>query len=246
MHKFFVDKKKFLNDIVMIDGDDVKHIYKVLRLKIGENIIINNLNQEEYLGKISEITKECVKVIIIEKLNTNNEPTVKIHIFQGVPKSHKMDFIIQKCCEVGVFEFTPIITKRVELNINEVKKKDRWQRIALESSKQSKRCVIPTVNDAINWEALLKRLTRFSMIIAAYENEEGFGIKNLLRGKFNDEIALVIGPEGGFCEEEIQSLKKIGAHIVTLGKRTLRTETAGAIASAFILYELADMGGFYE
>lgn len=246
MHKFFVDKKNISDNTAMIYGDDVKHIYKVLRLKTGEKIIINDLNGEEYLGEISEIIKEYVKVIIHEKLDINNEPSVKIHLFQGIPKSSKMDFVIQKCSEVGVYEFTPLQTKRVELDINNIKKKDRWQRIALESSKQSKRTLIPTVNDIITWEKLLKKLKEFPMIIVPYEQENGIGIKKLLRGSNYDDIALIIGPEGGFEEEEIENLKSIGANIVTLGKRILRTETAGAIASAFILYELSDMGGIYE
>jgi len=246
MHKFFVDKKNISDNIALITGGDVKHIYKVLRLKPGDNIIINDLNGEEYLGEISEIIKECVKVVIREKLDVNNEPSVKIHLFQGVPKSSKMDFIIQKCCEVGVNEFTPIQTKRTELDLKDIKKIDRWQRIALESSKQSKRSLIPKVNEAISFSIFLKQLANFSMIIVPYEEENSFGIKELLRGSYHASIALVIGPEGGFESEEIESLREIGANIVTLGKRILRTETAGMIASAFILYELSDMGGVYE
>ncbi len=244
MHKFFVDKEFILNDIATITKEDVRHIYKVLRLNIGEKIIINDLNGIEYFGEIIEITKEYVKVKLLEKLNISNEPSVKIHLFQGIPKSSKMDFVIQKCSEVGVSEFTPIFTKRVELkDVDEIKKSKRWQKIAEEASKQSKRTFIPKVNPPINWEDFLKKLREFSMIIVPYEEEKGFGIKNLLRDQEFSYIALVIGPEGGFERREVDELKKIGAHMVTLGKRILRTETAGCIASAFILYELSDMGG---
>ncbi|MCL2323918.1 MAG: 16S rRNA (uracil(1498)-N(3))-methyltransferase [Oscillospiraceae bacterium] len=244
MHKFFVDKKNISNNIALIRDDDVKHIYKVLRLKTGDDIIINNLNREEYLGKISEITKEYVKVILNEKLNKDNEPEVKVHLFQGIPKNSKMDYILQKCTEIGAYEFTPVVTKRVMLS--EIKKKDRWQKIALEAAKQSQRTIIPNVNDVLNWESLLTELKKFSMVIVPYEEERFLGIKKLHRGKEYKDIALVIGPEGGFEREEIESLKQIGAKIVTLGHRILRTETAAGIASSFILYELSDMGGSYE
>ncbi|GAA0718865.1 16S rRNA (uracil(1498)-N(3))-methyltransferase [Clostridium malenominatum] len=248
MHKFFVPEEFIFEEEAIIEGDDVKHIYKVLRLSLGEKVTINNCNGQEYLGVIKEITKKEVRVELKEKLHINNESSVEIYLFQGLPKSSKMDLIVQKNCELGIREITPIITERVivKSEIGEYKKLDRWVRIALEASKQSKRTLIPKINSPIEFEELLDKLKEMDLIVVPYENEEGFGIKNLvgtLRDKEIKKVGVIIGPEGGFEEKEIQVLRSIGAHIVTLGPRILRTETAGFVCTSLIMYELGDLGG---
>lgn len=250
MHKFFVDKKDISEGFAYIKNEDVKHIYKVLRLKVGETIAVNDLQGSEYLGKITDISKTEVAVKLMEKLAVNNESPVNIYLFQGLPKSSKMDLIVQKATELGVKEITPVVTERVvvKTELNEFKKVDRWNRIALEACKQSKRSLIPAINIPIEFEELLSKLRTMDLIVVPYENEEGYGIKNLVKkiaGHIN-EIAVVIGPEGGFEEEEIETLKNIGANIVTLGPRILRTETAGFVCTSILLYELGDMGGLEE
>ncbi|MDP4176736.1 MAG: 16S rRNA (uracil(1498)-N(3))-methyltransferase [Bacillota bacterium] len=248
MHKFFVPAENIINNTAVIKGEDVKHIYKVLRLKASDNVSINNCIGEEYLGEILKIDKEEVIVKLLEKLPINNESPIDIHLYQGLPKSSKMDLIVQKSTEIGVKEITPIITARVisKGEINEFKKVDRWNRIALEASKQSKRSLIPSINKPIEFLELLDALKNEDLIVVPYENADNYGIKSLIKSidkKSIKNVAVIIGPEGGFEEEEIEEFKKINAHIVTLGPRILRTETAGFICAGFLMYELGDMAG---
>ncbi len=248
MHKFFVNKSSISDNTVVIDGDDVKHIYKVLRLQIGDKVNINNCEGEEFLGEIEEINKKQVIVKFIEKLPLNNESDMEIYLFQGLPKSSKMDLIVQKATELGVKEITPVITERVVVKneLGEFKKVDRWCRIALEACKQSKRSLIPRINIPIEFNKLLEFLKQMDLIIVPYENAEGYGIKkvvnNINKGSIK-KLAVIIGPEGGFEEDEIETLKELGAHIVTLGPRILRTETAGFVCVSLLMYELGDLGG---
>jgi 16S rRNA (uracil1498-N3)-methyltransferase len=248
VHKFFVSQDNIFGDEAIIQGDDVKHIYKVLRLAEGTDISINNCEGQEYLGEIQSIDKTQVKVKLKEKLQINNESAIEIYLFQGLPKSSKMDLIVQKNCELGVREITPVITRRVVVKneLGEFKKIDRWARIALEASKQSKRTIIPKINTPIEFKELLEELKKMDLIIVPYENENGFGIKNMInnidKAKIK-KVGIIIGPEGGFEEEEIDILKNIGAFIVTLGPRILRTETAGFVSTSLVMYELGDLGG---
>jgi 16S rRNA (uracil1498-N3)-methyltransferase len=252
MHKFFTEPYNITNTEGKILGDDVKHIYKVLRLSEGEEIVLNNCEGIEYLGKIRSITKSEVIVDIIKKLDVNNESGVKVYLFQGLPKGQKMDLIVQKGTELGIVEFIPTITARVDVKLKgEFKKLDRLNRIALEASKQSKRSIIPKVKEVIDFEEALNQLKKMDLAIVPYENAEDFGVKSLIKqlSKSNmdlkniNNVGILIGPEGGFEEEEISSLKGQGAYIVTLGNRILRTETAGFTATALIQYELGDLGG---
>lgn len=247
MHKFFVPKENIIGNSAVIEDEDVKHIYKVLRLGEGDKISINNTEGEEYLGEILEIDKKRVLVKLIEKLPVNNESPINVYLFQGLPKSSKMDLIAQKATELGVKELTPVITERVVVKseIGEFKKVDRWNRIALEACKQCKRTLLPKINIPIEFEELLDKLKEMDLIIVPYENEDGYGIKNVIANISREikEVAVIIGPEGGFEESEIDRLKDIGAHIVTLGPRILRTETAGFVCVSLLMYELGDMGG---
>lgn len=248
MHKFFVPKGNISNGKAIILDEDVKHIYKVLRLKIEDEVIINNYEGEEFLGEISYIDKKKVIINIKEKLNINNESSIQIYLFQGMPKTNKMDLIVQKNCELGVREITPVITERVVVKQygGEYKKLDRLQKIAVESSKQCKRTLIPKVNNPIEFNHLLEELKIMDLIIVPYENQEGFGMKKLITDIEKNKIikiGIVIGPEGGFEEEEIVELKNVGANIITLGPRILRTETAGFVTTSLLMYELGDLGG---
>ena len=249
MHKFFTPKENFIDKQAKILGDDVKHLYKVLRLNEGDKIVLNNCNGEEFLANIRTITKQEVIVEIEEKLEINNESEVKIYLFQGLPKAQKMDLIVQKGTELGVTKFIPTLTERVDIKLKgEFKKLDRLNRIALEAAKQSKRTVIPTVSEPISFEDVLIDMKALDLVIVPYENAENFGIKTL----FNDEnidiskiktVGILVGPEGGFELSEINKLKENGAYIVTLGSRILRTETAGFVATSLVQYELGDLGG---
>ncbi|WP_426349180.1 16S rRNA (uracil(1498)-N(3))-methyltransferase [Alloiococcus sp. CFN-8] len=250
MHKFFTPSNLFEDEYAFIEGDDVKHIFKVLRLSIGDKLVINNLQGEEYLGVIEESTKQRITVKLLEKLAINNESNLKITLYQGMPKAGKMDLIVQKTTELGVRAIVPVITDRVDVILKgEFKKLDRLQRIALEASKQSKRTIIPEVLEPVLLEDALGELKNYDLVIVPYENQENYGLKAAIKNiNINtiDKIAIVIGPEGGFTEEEINLLKDIGAEIITLGPRILRTETAGVVTASLLQYEMGDLGGRKE
>ncbi|KGM97912.1 16S rRNA methyltransferase [Clostridium novyi A str. 4552] len=249
MHKFFVSENNILSDMAIIEGEDVKHIYKVLRLKEGDKVNINNCNGKEFLGTIDYIDKSKVEVKLLEELEINNEPPIEVYLYQGLPKASKMDLIVQKCTELGIREITPVVTSRVVSSINDIKREskklDRWNRIAFEACKQNKRTLIPKVNDIINMDELKEQLKEMDLIVVPYENAENYGIKQMIKNVKGEvkKVGIIIGPEGGFEQEEIEALKNIEAQIVTLGPRILRTETAGFTCLALLMYELGDLGG---
>lgn len=251
MYKFFTPKELINGDVAKIIGDDVKHIYKVLRISEGEKVTLNNCEGVEYLGKVMSVSKQEVLVKILEKLEVNNESDIKIYLFQGLPKSQKMDLIVQKGTELGITEFIPVITHRVDVKLKgEFKKIDRLKKIALEAAKQSKRSIIPNVLEPIEFEEVLDKIKSLDLLIVPYENANNFGIKTLMNelrieNMVDDikNVGIFVGPEGGIEESEVERLKDKGARIVTLGKRILRTETAGFVAASLIQYELSDLGG---
>lgn len=247
MHKFFANCEMVNDSYATITGDDVKHIYKVLRLNCGDEVVINNEQGKEYLGEIEEITKQYVKVKIIEEIEINSESNLDITLFQGLPKSTKMDLVVQKCTELGVNTFVPIITSRVDVKLKgEFKKLDRLQRIALEACKQCKRARVPKVLEPIDFKEMIKSLEDMDLVVVPYENATGNGIrtmKNVIEKNALKNVAIIVGPEGGFEEEEIEALEEKKAYIVTLGPRILRTETAGFVCVSLIQYELGDLGG---
>ena len=251
MHKFFTPKELINGDLAKIIGDDVKHIYKVLRITQGEKVTLNNCEGVEYIAKVISVTKQEVLLEVLEKLDVNNESDIKIYLFQGLPKSQKMDLIVQKGTELGVTEFIPTITHRVDVKLKgEFKKLDRLNRIALEAAKQSKRSIIPKVSEPIEFEDMIEKINSLDLVLVPYENAENFGIKKLVNNLEKNgsvekikSVGIFVGPEGGIEEDEIEKLKENGAHIITLGKRILRTETAGFVATSLIQYELSDLGG---
>lgn len=248
MHKFFTPAHMFSDTHAKITGEDVKHIYKVLRVKPGEKVVVNNLESEEFLGEVEEVNKQEVSIKILEKLDVNNESNLKITLFQGMPKAAKMDLIVQKCVELGVSEIIPTITDRVDVKLKgEFKKLDRLNKIALEACKQSKRTVIPQVLEPMDFKEVLEKIDELDLMVIPYENATGYGIRAMVNSiETKDSIknvGIMVGPEGGFEESEIEDLKEKGAHIVTLGPRILRTETAGFTCISLIQYELGDLGG---
>lgn len=248
MHKFFIPQENINGDTAVIDGEDVKHIYKVLRLEEGDQVGLNDCRGAEYLAEITDVNKKEVTLRIIRRLETNNESPIDIYLYQGLPKSQKMDLIAQKATELGVKEITPVITERVVVKneLGEYKKLDRWNRIALEACKQSKRTLIPKINQPMEFDEMLKAVERVDLILVPYESQEGKGLKKVCQGIDRAAVksaAIVIGPEGGFEPSEIEALERMGAEIITLGPRILRTETAGFVCAALLLYELGDLGG---
>ena len=240
MRKFFVETDCIKDGIIKILGTDVNHIKNVLRLKVSDKIeICNKDTSKTYLCEISEIFSESIECNIIEEIKNQTEGNVKLDIYQGIPKFDKMELIIQKGTELGVSRFIPLKLNRCIVKLDkkdELKKIDRWKKIAEVAAKQSMRDIVPQIGKIIN----------IDVVLVAYELEKNNYIKNeLLKIKDNKKeykIAVIIGPEGGIEEKEIQVLKEIGCKIISLGKRILRTETVAINVSSIIMYELENGG----
>ncbi len=244
MPRFFVKTEQIENNTITILGEDIKHIKSVLRMKIGETIeICNKDNGKAYNCKITKIEENSIKNIILEELK-KQENKVKVDIYQGIPKSDKMELIIQKSVELGVNSIIPVEMKRCVSKIDnkdENKKIQRWQKIAESAAKQCGRSIIPEIKKVFKIQDIVNLKEKYDIIIVAYENEKENYIKNeliKLKEKNGVNIAIVIGPEGGIEESEVNELKQNGAKVVTLGNRILRTETVALNVLSIIMYEL--------
>lgn len=247
MYKFFVNDEQVSDKEINIIGDDVNHIKNVLRLEVGENIYIcNKASSKSFECKITSIDNIKIKSEILEEISETTEPNTYIHIFQGLPKSDKLEWIIEKSTEIGVKEITPTVMKRTIVKLDEkyrAKKIDRWQKIAEVAAKQSKRDCIVKINNIINFENIFEKVVKYDIVLVAYENEIKNTLKsvlNTLAKRKNIKVAVIIGPEGGIDESEIQICNINNVIPVTLGKRILRTETAPLVISSNILYELEE------
>lgn len=250
MRKFFVSLNQVNENKINIVGEDVNHIKNVLRCNIGEEIDIcieeNGIN---YLCKIEEISKDVIICEKIEEIESKAESNIDLTIYQGLPKSDKMELIIQKCTELGVKKIVPVEMERSIVKISgkdEIKKIERWQKISEMAAKQSKRDCIPEISRLENIKNICENIEKYDIVFVAYEDEDKTYLKHeliKLKEIKNPKIAIVIGPEGGFDTKEINTLKEAGAKIVTLGSRILRTETAPIVLASIIMYELGDIGG---
>lgn len=248
MPKFFVNSEQINNNEIKIIGNDVNHIKNVLRLSINDKIkICDKDGHVNYNCVIFNIDSEYVMTKIIDKEESNVEAKTQIYVFQGLPKGDKLEFIIEKLTEIGVKELTPVAMKRSVVKLQEkdkAKKMLRWNKIAEVAAKQSGRDEILKINDVINYQNIFNYLKDYDIVLVAYEKEEKLTLKKALskldKTKEN-KVAVLIGPEGGFDDIEIEQAKQNSpVNIVTLGRRILRTETAPLVISSNILYELED------
>jgi len=231
MNRFFVEK---IDDkTITIENTDVNHIKNVLRLKQGDKIIASK-DGMDYLCEIQSIGKDTVKTVIIEKYKNDKEPVVKVTIFQCMPKHTKMDEIIQKCVELGVEKIVPVISNRTIVKATDAKL-ERFRKIAEAAAKQSQRGKIPEIGEIINLKDI--DTSEFDLCIIPYELEKGTSLSKAIVEKAKS-IAVIIGPEGGFDEEEVKSVNAIP---ITLGKRILRTETVAPVITGIIMYEKGEM-----
>ena len=246
MPRFFVKNEQIKGTTIEILGEDVKHIKNVLRKQIGDNIEICDQDTEKsYICEIEKIGNESILTNIIEELQSYDD-NIKVDIYQGLPKADKMELIIQKSVELGVNSIIPVAMKRCVVKIDskdESKKIARWQKIAESAAKQSGRSTIPEIKNIVNIEKIIQLIKEYDCVIVAYENEKNNTIKRELleiKEKVHDKvkIAVVIGPEGGLEEKDVEILKQNGAKIVTLGRRILRTETVALNVLSVIMYEL--------
>lgn len=239
MHRFFALPQN--ESLIKITNEDAKHISKVLRLNIGENVIVCDGKGTDYICAISSIDKNEVLLDIKEKYANLAEPKTKITLYQGIPKAGKMEYIIQKCTELGAFGFVPVAFNRCVAKMENESKIERLAKVAYEASKQCGRGIVPKVSNQLSFKQLLNALVKHELVVVPYESEENLSLKDALKETKANDIAVIIGPEGGFEKEEIDAFTKIGAKIVTLGKRILRTETAGMATITMIMYDKDEM-----
>ena len=244
MYQFFVDDCQIGKEYVTITGSDVNHIKNVLRMRPGEEVAVSNgIDGREYRCGILALEEDCVRLELRFIKEDGVELPAKIYLFQGLPKADKMELIIQKAVELGAFQVIPVAMKRCVVKLDEKKadsKIKRWQGIAEAAAKQSKRGVIPTVAPVMSYAQAVKMASEMDLKLVPYELAEGMEqTKQLIESvKPGQRIAIFIGPEGGFDPEEIRTATEAGIHPITLGKRILRTETAGFTTIAWLMYQL--------
>ena len=243
MYQFFVEDEQVQQDRICIVGGDVNHIGHVLRMKTGEKIRISDQSGRSYFCRILEITEEEVWAQIEDTDEMGTEFSHKVYLFQGLPKSDKMELIIQKTVELGVYTVIPVAMKNCVVKLDEKKaqsKCKRWQAIAESAAKQSKRMLIPNVHQVLSFKEALKYAESMDIRLIPYELAKGMQeTKEILAAiEQGQSIGIFIGPEGGFEEKEVEAAISEGAKPITLGKRILRTETAGLAILSVLMFQL--------
>ena len=242
MHHFFVGKVAIEKSSIQIGGSEAHHMIHVLRMQIGEKCTVSDGVENSYLCKVEDVSEKEVTLSILESFMNTNELPCDIYLFQGLPKVDKMEWVVQKAVELGVHSIIPVAMQNCVVKLTGVKgqkKVDRWQEIARSAAKQSKRTVIPTVQDVLPFSMALEYAKGMDVILLPYEEAEDMRhtrkvISSLKKGQ---TIGVFIGPEGGFSKSEIGASKEC-AKVITLGKRILRTETAGLAVLSILGYQL--------
>lgn len=243
MQHFFVTPDQIRENEIRIEGTDVNHIKNVLRMKMGEQLEISDGNNRKYLCTIAGFDPDAVKAEIVEEYKLDTELPSRIYLFQGLPKSDKMDLIVQKAVELGAYEIIPVEMKRSVVRLDEKKAKKktgRWNEIAKSAAKQAGRGMIPQVLPVMKYKDALGYAGGLDIVLLPYELERGMeDTRHVIGGiRPGQSIGIFIGPEGGFETEEISLGLLAGAKTVTLGRRILRTETAGLSILSILMYHL--------
>ena len=241
MPKFFVNKRDIVDNIIKISDSDAKHLIKVLRKNVNDDIMVCDGCGFDYDTVITDISDSVVTLEVRRKYENECESDVRITLYQAIPKGDKMETVIQKCTELGAFGFVPFTSSRIVVKGDASsfsKKRDRWQKIADEAVKQCMRGRIPEVSDVLSFDKMLETASKHQLCIMPYEACETTHLKEALGSGFVSDIGVIIGSEGGFAQEEVKKAEERGIIPVTLGKRILRTETAGAAVTACIMYHL--------
>ena len=244
MHHFFVEPEQIQDKRIVITGSDVNHIRNVLRMKPGEELAVSNgMDGKEYRCEITELYENSVLCTLRFVKEDGLELPAKVYLFQGLPKADKMELIIQKAVELGVYEIIPVAARRCVVKLDAKKEKSklaRWQGISEAAAKQSRRRIIPKVRNVMSFSEAAAYAGDMDVKLIPYELAEDMAktracIERIMPGQ---SVAVFIGPEGGFAEEEITLALSSRIEPITLGKRILRTETAGFTVLSFLMYHL--------
>ncbi len=243
MHHFFVNPEAVKSEIITITGTDVNHIKNVLRMKSGEQILLSDGQGQDFCCEIESLTEQEIIARIKDKTFERTELSGKFYLFQGLPKGDKMEFIIQKAVELGVTEVIPVHTRRTIVKLDakkEEKRLERWKAISESAAKQSRRGIIPQITHVMNFSEALKYAESLDINIIPYENFKDMTETKRVLDKIapNIRAGIFIGPEGGFEESEIELAMQQGVNPISLGRRILRTETAGMAILSVLMFQL--------
>lgn len=247
MHHFFVAREQIniTDKIITISGSDVNHIKNVLRMKNGEELLVSDGEGKDYMCEIGDLAEDMVIANIIDAEFEGTELPSKIYLFQGLPKSDKMELIITKAVELGAYEVIPVATKRAVVKLDkkkEASKLARWNNISLSAAKQSRRSIIPEVKGVMSFKEAINYAKTLDINLIPYENYKDMSETKGIVGqiKKGQSIGIFIGPEGGFDEKEVDEAVSSGVKPISLGKRILRTETAGLMIISVLMFNLED------
>lgn len=246
MSKFFVTEAAIQENTIILENDNFNHIKNVLRLGVLDELIINDRQGNDYKCIIKNVETHQIVANIQEKCQSNAEPMTHTVLFQSLIKGEKMELVIQKAIEIGVTEIVPMCTTRCVVKLEDTKKTtskvERWQKIAEAAAKQSGRAIIPKVQVPMHFkEAIDYAKLHLDKCLIPYEKEKEMGLRSFLSTAHASRFGIFIGPEGGFTEEEVMYAKENQVTSLTLGKRILRSETAGLVALSAIMYEMGEM-----
>lgn len=244
MRRFFLDVP--LAAEVLIEGQDAHHIGRVLRLQVGDTIVVVAPDGQAGIAKIKSIALDHVMLTLQDVILEQKEAPISVYLAQGLPKSDKMDYIVQKAVELGVKAVYPFTADHSVVQYDQAKKnsrREKWQKVAVEAAKQCGRTVVPVVGPIQGLAEVLANIPEETVVIMLYEGQTSKGIKEVLAENRNSNYLLIVGPEGGFSTKEVALCEKYRASIVTMGQRILRTETAALAGVTIIMYEYGDLGG---
>lgn len=243
MPKFFEDDLEENKEIYDIQGENAKHISYALRHKVGDNITLCDKKGNDFDCTIIKFSEKSVQVRIDSVIKNQCEPDIKVSLFQSLLKGDKMEEVIQKSVELGVYEIYPVLTSRCisKPDKNFDKKIERYNKISLEAAKQCGRGIIPKVHNVITYKEMLSKMRKSDTAMILYESEKDIHIKEYLENKNPKSIAVGIGCEGGFSQEEIEKAKEENIESISLGKRILRAQTAPVCALSCIMYESGNL-----
>lgn len=265
MQRYFIATEQIQEQKVILDGEDAHHLFRVMRAKPGDQIIVSDGIEREALAELTQLDKDRAEAEVIEWLQMDQEPLVQVTIAQSMPKGDKFETVLQKGTELGAVRFIPFVSERTVVQYDsrkEAKRLERWRKISKEAAEQAHRNRVPVIEAPVDWKHILQLSERFDLAMLCYEQVGGSaGLRPLLQqfqvasadkgelshSETNREhrptVLLIVGPEGGFTEREANEAEQAGIQLVGLGRRILRTETAAMVGLSCIMYEFNEMGG---
>ena len=238
--RFYLTRKELKKGVAVLSGEQFHHLVRVRRGRVGDRVRVFDEQGREFEGEVCEIRKDKALIRLIGECLSSAPPSIEITLLQALPKGRKMDLIVQKTTELGVWKIIPLITERTVVRLPKPERVARWNRIALEACRQSGRRSIPLVSSVSRLEELdLASLSGLKIILCEGADR---GLREVLRGSTEDKVALMVGPEGGWSPRELEFCLQEGFIPAGLGRRILRTETAGVIGVALVQYERGDLG----